>query len=82
MFGMTYVFSRFDFLQFQFKKDIFWILIKFWNVRGTPVTVTVIVTVTVSFEVPQWNVGFSTYMETPKKIGGNKVNVRFFTVDP
>ena len=84
MFGLTYLFSRFYFLQFQFKKIIFWNLVKVWNVRGTPVTVTVtvIVTVTVSFEVPRWNVGPSTYIGTPKKIGGKKVNVKFFTVDP
>ena len=84
MFGLTYVFSRIYFLQFQFKKIIFGILVKVWNVRGNPVTVTVtvIVTVTVSFEVPRWNVGPSTYIWTPKKIGGKKVNVKFFTVDP
>ena len=84
MFGLTYVFSRINFLQFQFKKIIFRNLVKIWNVRGTPVTVTVtvIVTVTVSFEVPRWNVGPSIYIGTPKKIWGKKVNVKFFTVDP
>ena len=79
MFGLTYVFSRIYFLQFQFKKNYF---LNFGQIlkRGTPVTV--IVTVTVSFEVPRWNVGPSTYIGTHKKIGGKEVNVKFFTVDP
>ena len=50
-----------NFFKFQLKKIIFWIFVKFWNGRGTLVTVivtvivTVTVTVTVSFEVPNWN---------------------------
>ena len=84
MFCLTYAFSRNFVLQFQLKKIIFWNLVNSWKVHRTPVTVTVtvIVTVTVSFEVPRWNVGPSIYIGTPKKIGGKKVNVKFFTVDP
>jgi len=78
------LFPEILFYNFNLKKIIFGILVKVWNVRGHPVTVTVtvIVTVTVSFEVPRWNVGPSTYIGTPKKIWGKKVNVKFFTVDP
>ena len=78
------LFPEILFYNFNLKKNIFGILVKVWNVRGNPVTVTVtvIVTVTVSFEVPRWNVGPSTYIGTPKKIAGKKVNVKFFTVDP
>ena len=65
------LFPEILFYNFNFKKIIFRILVKVWNVRGNPVTVTVtvIVTVTVSFEVPRWNVGPSTYIGTPKKLG-------------
>ena len=77
-------FPEFIFYNFNLKKIIFWNLVNSWKVHRTPVTVTVtvIVTVTVSFEVPRWNVGPSTYIWTPKKIGGKKVDVKFFTVDP
>ena len=78
------LFPEILFYNFNLKKIIFGILVKVWNVRGNPVTVTVtvIVTVTVSFEVPRWNVGPSTYIWTPKKNWGKKVNVKFFSVDP
>ena len=84
MFGFTYVFYRIIFLQFRFEQIIFWILVKFWKVHRTllTVTVTVIVTVTVSFEVPRWNVGPSTYIVKPKKSWSKKTNVKFFTIDP
>ena len=77
-------FPDFIFYNFNLKKIIFWNLVNSWKVHRTPVTVTVtvIVTVTVSFEVPRWNVGPSIYIGTPKKIGGKKVNVKFFTVAP
>ena len=43
--------------------------------------VTFIVTVTVSFEVPDemWD---PLHIETPKKSWAKKFNVKFFTVDP
>ena len=73
------LFPEILFYNFNLKKIIFGILVKVWNVRGHPVTVTVtvIVTVTVSFEVPRWNVGPSTYIETTKKIVAKKSMLNF-----
>ena len=61
MFGLTYVFSRKNILQFQFQ-FFFQFLINFQKV-----TVTVSKTVTMSFEVNQSSGGLSTYMENTKK---------------
>ena len=46
------------------------------------VTVTVSVTVMMSFEVHQSSGGLSTYMGNTKRILSKKVNVKFFTVEP
>ena len=59
-------------------------MINFQKVSGIPVTVTVTVsvTVTMSFEVHHSSGGLSTYMGNTKKNWSEKVNVKFFTVDP
>ena len=82
MYGLTYLFSRNMFLQFQIKKIFFWNLINFQKVSGIPVTVTVTVSVTVTmiFEVHQSSGGLSTYIGNTKKKLERKVNVKFFTV--
>ena len=45
-----------------------------------PVTLTAVVTVSVSFGLPQSNGGLSIYIGSTKKSNSEKLNVKFFTV--
>jgi len=47
-----------------------------------PVTLTAVVTVSVSFGLPQSNGGLSIYIGSTKKSNSEKPNVKFFTVAP
>ena len=47
-----------------------------------PVTLTALVTVSVSFGLPQLNGGPSIYIGSTKKSNSEKPNVKFFTVAP
>ena len=47
-----------------------------------PVTLTAVVTVSVSFGLPQSNGGLSIYIGSTKKSNSEKPNAKFFTVAP
>ena len=47
-----------------------------------PVTLTAVVTVSVSFGLPQSNGGLSIYIGSTKKSNSEKPNVKIFTVAP